>query len=134
MPEVVCRHAISLAADPPICGAGIDVRQQTGGEDFGWFVRTPCVRDGRPRSSCPQFTPPTPQDLEQAQQEEARALSQVRFIVAAIQIIKARHTAGDGSGQVPCPACGAPLDYAIFGYNRHTRGICRGEGCLRWME
>lgn len=59
----------------------------------------------------------------------------LQHILAAMALIKPFRKRGQSTtGTIECPKCKGILDYGIAGYNGHTRGKCRTEQCLTWIQ
>lgn len=62
-------------------------------------------------------------------------LSDLKTIDYLVGVIKNIHKEkGLMRGKMRCPKCGDDLFWAIAKYNRHTRGSCRKDNCLTWIE
>ena len=56
------------------------------------------------------------------------------MLTAREQIIAKEGQKRGVTGTIPCPKCGAELQYSISDYNGHIWGRCETPGCLNWME
>lgn len=123
------------------CGAGLNPRQVTGGDDFGWIVRKPCDLD-RATVTCNQYTEPTDQEI--ADEEKAAEESFIRFktVLPLVGKIKDRlknrinPSAKEEAvtGETECPVCGELLLWRWSSYNGHVWMKCKREGCIAFME
>lgn len=123
------------------CGAGVNVREITGGPDLGWFIRIPChkeieVRGGEPvpRVSCEKYREPTPEELAEDEAAYEAAHQRMMLVMPLMGKIKKEHKGKDARGVVECPVCKGKLHYSHAKYNGHVHGRCETEGCLNWME
>jgi hypothetical protein len=53
-----------------------------------------------------------------------------------ISLIKKKHKelGADSIQTMECPVCKGVLSYHISSHNGHTKGRCKGEDCLQWVE
>lgn len=115
------------------CAAGVNVRELVGGSDVGWLVRTPCNPKHSSKIQCEHFETPTQEEFDAWLEKIRINAGQTLVAIAAIKEIHGKERGV--SGQIDCPACGSPLNYAIADINGNTTGRCTKEGCtVAWIE
>jgi len=118
----------------PLCKAGISPRQITGGEQFGWLKRIPCVADNRSGVVCPSYCEPTPEEVAADEAEWEAVIQRMETCLPLIAALKQEFSKEGGSGTRPCPVCGNNLHFSVSSYNGHVHGQCETKDCLNWME
>jgi hypothetical protein len=141
MRTTFCRHFRSLVLSPNECGAHVDVRKLVGGDDFGWFKRTPCNAENH-IDTCDKRDFPTAAEVAEY---DGRMEKRFENMSVAIAEINKRHRNTpqweepeqgknkDASGTIKCPQCGGVLHYTVAGFNGHIWGKCETADCLSWM-
>lgn len=73
--------------------------------------------------------------IEEPSEEDTARIAPVLEAWARIRVKeKDREPGKSVMGTIPCPVCGAVLNYGIAGGNGHVHGCCSTPGCLQWME
>ncbi len=111
-----CKHFGSAPGGRLTCGAGHDIRELVGGEEYGWMRRVPC-HDPEPRKDTrlPMFDPVSCSDyIEPTAAEVAAYEVEVQRVIDAVLAGK-------------CPTCGGPLEQR--GSGRFCRSCHEIAGC-----
>jgi hypothetical protein len=119
-----CKHFNGIQHDA--CAAGVDyalVKDMTTSP-----YRFACFKDDGGALACPVAEFPT------AAEAEAEIVESDKRLAAAFEARAAIVERRQGSGVVPCPACGKGLHFSVARSNGHVWGRCETEGCLAWME
>jgi len=134
----LCIHFRGIQHD--LCGAGINIRQLVGGDDFGWGIRIPClVRDAKTCSvTCESRILPTREQAEATVDECDKLLKRTMLAVTLAHEHAKTNGLGVGHGgmsSLPCLLeCGGSLKYSVAGINGHMHARCTTKGCVSWME
>lgn len=130
-----CIHFKGIQHD--LCGAGVNMRELVGGDDFGWAMRIPCLLiDSFTCTVTCAF-----RELPTREQAEATVAKHNLQFERTMKAVEAAHTHAKekglgqgrgGYGSLLCPlGCGGMLRYTVASVNGHMYAEC---GCVSWME
>jgi len=129
---VCCKHFRGV--QNKLCGAGINMRDITGGPAFGWARRMPCLVSNNSQVTCTEYSEQTPQEIEAEEAEREKHFEKFKLAQPLIREIRTEHEGKSWEGIKKCPCCGGKLFLSHSSYNGHVHGECETEGCLKWME
>lgn len=116
-----------------LCGAGLNWRELTGGDDTGVMVRCPCVNLEH-ASKCESHLLMTEEEFAAEQAEMARIIAMHVEEFAYWDKLKAENKRGT-TGVCPCPRCEGHCQWSIAATNGHLWVKCQStEGCVAFME
>lgn len=115
------------------CSAGVNAREITGGDTFGWVKRIPCHKWNNSEITCQSYAEPTDEEIKQEADEWERVIQRLTTAMPLIDKLK-KENKGGGSGVTECPICDARLSYSVSGLNGHVHAKCETEKCLSIME
>lgn len=129
-----CKHFNGIQHDA--CRAGLNIRELTGGEDFGWAIRIPCIKEKTSDVVCDQYAEPSPEEIAEEEEEAIykKLIEEIRLTSPIIAEVKKYHRNENWSGTRECPVCKGTLRVSISACNTHVHGACETKGCLWWME
>jgi hypothetical protein len=129
-----CKHFKGvMRARKESCAAGLDVRHVTGGIDYGWLRRIPCINPGEVSTSCDRYEELTPEEVAEKKSSMDIYIARTMEMLPLMAQMKKDHPEG-GQGTIQCPSCGGTVNYVVSTYNGHTRGACETKDCMAWME
>ena len=67
----------------------------------------------------------------ESKQSKKEDQEMIKFLMTALQLIKKEP---GHQGEITCPKCSGILTWNRSKFNGHVWGICRTNGCLRWMQ
>ena len=97
------------------------------GPAFGIANIIPCILRNENPKPCPDLELKTKEEIA-AEDKEFDDLVTGIFRVRPLIVSQ-----GKRQGRVPCPQCGAIINYTIAA-NGHIHAGCTTDGCIRWME
>lgn len=131
---------------PPVCDAGVNIREVTGGPQDGWLIRIPCcstpeIRGGKPvpRAACEKFCLPTDEEFAASERETFDLIEASRRMMQKASEffgrVRTENRGRSASGTDPCPACpNGTLRWSIAAYNGHIHARCSTPGCISFMQ
>lgn len=128
----VCKHFRGIQHDT--CRAGLNARDITGGEAFGWTKRMPCFATNNATALCEKYEEPTTEELAKQEAEWERVFARMAKVRPIISELKSIYKDQSWAGTRECPICSGTLHLAISASNGHVHGRCETDGCLAWME
>lgn len=129
-----CKHFKGImCARKESCGAGLDVREVTGGSNFGWLKRIPCCIPGPDSASCGRFEELSQEEIEAKEAKNQEFMDRTLKMFPLMAKMKEDHPEG-GIGTVECPSCEGVVHYTVSSHNLHTSGSCETKDCMSWME
>lgn len=108
-----------------VCRKGINYREITGGEDFGWIKRIPC-REGS-LIDCEHMRLPTAEEVAEVEERFKKSIEYINQIVADIRETK------KSAGVIVCPSCYGPVHFQVSDLNGHIHAECHDCG-INFME
>jgi len=127
-----CKHYSGNVYCRGPCGAGVNVRERTGGPDDGWLVRTPCFAEHAEKAfTCEHFVLPTKEELEAEKREHKASFERIVKARAAILAAGAKPRS---AGQLRCLVCERGTLAWSMASNGHVHARCTTSGCVSWME
>ena len=132
-----CKHyswQVSHPTGTGLCDKNINVRDITGGEDFGWLVRTPCFNTHDTECVCTHFELKLAEEIAEDEAEWQKAIERMMLVQPLVSRVKEEHKGESWQGTEVCPVCDGVLRLSHAGINGHVWGQCETENCLKWME
>ena len=126
-----CKHYKGLMLRNEPCGAGVTMKEITGG-GVGWLKKIPCVGSNTNPVKCGRLELPTQDELDQSAAEWNVIASRFVKAIPLLEQIK-RDNPGGGAGAINCPSCNGQINWSMAG-NGHVHGQCTTDGCLKFME
>lgn len=126
-----CKHFTGIQCEE--CEAGLNMREVTGGDRFGWAKRMPCFSRNKSEITCKSYAEPTDKELQDKEDEWGKVIEKLTIVMPLVNDLKAKNPNG-GSGVDKCPVCGSKFRYAISPHNNHMHAKCDTEGCIKFME
>lgn len=131
MRQGYCKHFNGIQHDK--CGAGLNMRDVTGGDPFGWAKRMPCIASNACNIECKSYSEPTEQELKDYNDFVEKRIAEIEVVSPLLKLMKKRNPRG-GSGTTDCPICKNNLHYSISPSNNHIHAKCETDGCIYIME
>lgn len=158
-----CMHWTGWRDANSRCAAGFNYRQIVGPEEFGAFLRLPCIqyalrpvgrlgtyiqpgdrvirievdRKGQSQAQCACYIEPTDEQIKQDRIESDAALRKTMTAIEVASRWRLRpKPKNDRRETIDCPACKGVGVLHLFqsSHNGHVHGQCETAGCVSWME
>jgi hypothetical protein len=131
---VSCKHFKGIMrARKESCGAGLDVREVTGGSNLGWLNRIPCMNPCSDTAACEKFEELSQEEVEAKEAKNQEFIDRTVKMFPLMAQMKKDHPEG-GQGTVECPSCRGVVHYTVASSNLHTSGSCETKDCMSWIE